>query len=468
MAWQYVPDSKFKKTITYKSGYGGTIYLYLMYDDSTATATTLDVKWEISCGGQGSTSGNSWNHYFLLIYPDDSSKRQLYVIKNSWTENTKGKYPWRGPSFRITKTAAAKSFSLPPYWLINDGYDNTANDATKMYNRYKPGGDRAAIASGNLVNRYGAESISGFGGVYSSIKVGKCTVSDNYNNTFNVKGEYGTEGSNNPITSHKLWWAQTYSNNNWNWSDKWAGSVANITNGQVRQNIPLRTGSDSSAKIKVIGSVEAFETVSCTSDREHRHELGIMNFVKPSFQNTVVTLTKQKTRLTIREPWTFTWYAAKPANGSSPVKGYELCIERTRNGTKTELTNLVLNSAKTEIVSGTNSSSYINYSGTATAGAAMSVSIDPKALGFKAKDIINFWVRPYTQMGKTNTGTKLYGNWIALTSGATTIQSAGVINVYKTNSSNFVEGIACVYKNGNWVEAESVQVYSGGNWKESV
>jgi hypothetical protein len=98
----------------------------------------------------------------------------------------------------------------------------------------------------------------------------------------------------------------------------------------------------------------------------------------------------------------------------------------------------------------------------------MSVSIDPKALGFKAKDIINFWVRPYTQMGKTNTGTKLYGNWIALTSGATTIQSAGVINVYKTNSSNFVEGIACVYKNGNWVEAESVQVYSGGNWKESV
>ena len=155
----------------------------MQYDDATISSTSVNVRSEISCGGQGATSGNSWNHYFLLIYPEDSTKRSLYTIKNSWTENTKGGYPWRGPAYTLTKTSTASSYSLPPIWLINDGYDNTANDAGTMYNRYKEGGDRANIASGNLVNRYPVESINGFAGIRSDAVAGTIEIIDNTEKT---------------------------------------------------------------------------------------------------------------------------------------------------------------------------------------------------------------------------------------------------------------------------------------------
>lgn len=455
MAWQYVPDSKYKKTITYRSGYGGTIYLYLQYDDATISSTSVNVRWEISCGGQGATSGNSWNHYFLLIYPDDSTKRSLYTIKNSWTEGKSGGYPWRGPAYTLTKGATASSYSLPPIWLINDGYDNTDNDATTMYDRYKPGGDRAAIASGNLVNRYPVESISGFAGIRSDATAGTIEIIDNFNNTFKVKGGYGEAGVNNAISKHVLWWAQTLSGNTWNWYDSYAGHVDATSNPHTSSDISLKLGAASSATITVKASMQ---TVAAHNSPEAQTTKGIKQYRAPTNHNTIPKLIKTKPRLTIREPWTFEWYGATQANGSSPVKGYNIKILKN----DTELTGLVLSSDKKNITKGIGSNTSVEYNSHAT---TMQVSIDPKALGFKAKDKVNFKIQPFTRYGDANNGGQLPSStWTAL--GNNTIQSAGVIRVYDKEQKKFVEGIACVY-NGTtkkWDEAESVRIYQSGSW----
>lgn len=467
--WTEVPG--YMKTKTWPSGRGGTIYLYLEYDADYKDAEWLRVRWKIGCGSNKLSGGNSWNHYFLLINPNSAkgywTNRHLYPIKTTWTENTSAKYPYAGGEYWLKKSTSATSFSVPTIWLCNDGYNNTSDTADAFYNAYKSKGTRPS----NLVERYEVETVSGVGNIIAGPNNtgASVSISDNYNNTFNITCTLGSAGLNNTYNKSGcyLWWTQNKTGTNtWTWytSSNTNGNRytygANATSKTV-SNIALNITNTSAATKQVAGCVTTASTygpaVELCNTGYPGSGIQIKQYCAPVPSTTRPTISYTKSRLTVRENWSFSWSAATKANNSSPIKGYEICITKNRE----------------EIPITINSSGVISKStGTATRvfweGSGRTVTCNPANLEFAAGDSVQFWVRPYTKYGKNNDGNKLPSSWLDHTATVSkTVENAAVVHVYNTSKKDYDEGIVCVYRDGDWVEADSVHVYKNNDWVES-
>lgn len=285
--------------------------------------------------------------------------------------------------------------------------------------------------------------------------VGKGTVSitDNYNNTFTLKGTKGASGINNPSTGPTLKWGYDtrYSNTFTNNSNI---ALTIITNSQTDAIRPVYAKSITSA--------------TYGNDQTAFAQLDVRQYVGPSAPGKPV-ISYSKNRLTTKENWLFTWTSATKTNDSSPVKGYRIRLYRKRGNS--DFVKLPIYSSDGSYLSAKVASSGDIYYD--RAGNHLSVYIYP---AYYSKDIhpddpdilpgdqIKLAVSAYTQYGKDNTGNQLFGTGEVF-SDVSTIQNAGIMRVKVGGA--WKEGQVYVKVGGVWKEAEVVQTKVNGDWKES-
>lgn len=285
--------------------------------------------------------------------------------------------------------------------------------------------------------------------------VGKGTVSitDNYNNTFTLKGTKGASGINNPSTGPTLKWGYDtrYSNTFTNNSNI---VLTIVTNSQTDATRPIYAKSITGA--------------TYGNDQTAFAQLDVRQYVGPSAPGKPV-ISYNKNRLTTKENWLFTWTSATKTNDSSPVKGYRIRLYRKRGNSDFVKLPIYGSDGKylsTKVVS----SGDIYYD---RAGNYLSVYIYP---AYYSKDIhpdepdilpgdqIKLAVSAYTQYGKDNTGNQLFRTGEVF-SDVSTIQNAGIMRVKVGGA--WKEGQVYIKVGGAWKEAEVVQTKVNGDWKES-
>jgi hypothetical protein len=273
---------------------------------------------------------------------------------------------------------------------------------------------------------------------YAPIKTNPAvSITDNGNNTFTITGTNATGGNvNNTLATTYSW---SYDSASYNQSGAGTKTLTIATPSNATRAVYAKAN----ATLSVFG--DPVEVKALTNP------VYIKQYVAPGNPGTPV-LSYSKSRLTIKEPWVFTWTAAAPTNTSSPVAGYRLTL--FKNGTERS------NSIPIKNSSGTDISRYVDsvyiYDTT-----SLSFTIDPIQHGFAPGDTVILAVRPYT---KTPTGVCLY-NANNTYSAVATVQNAGVVHVKQNGQ--WHEGQVWVKVAGVWKEAETVNVKVNGAWKES-
>lgn len=471
--WQYY--SSYMKTVNWNTltnnQWGGTVYLHLQYDADYVSVEYLRVRWVLGCGSNTLSGGNSWNYYYLLINPENTAgywtNRHKYPLKTTWTEGKTAKYPYTGEDYYLKKSSSATTFNIPEVWLCNDGYDVTSPaTADNLYNAYRIGATGSLNRPDGLAYRMPVESVSGLGCIVSgpSNSGSNFVFTDNYNNTFSVQGPLGSAGHNNSYnySNCKLWWTQNkLTASTWSWpEDGTNGAVATFSSGASTCTLSgtLIINNPAAATKEIAACVRTTATYGGSVDKYNsgypNSGVGIRQYCAPtSPAASGISLTKTKTRLTVREPWTISWGDPAQANSSSPVKGFEVQIKKGNSA----ITGLSYSNGTVTKGTGSNTTFYID------SASARSITFDPAGIGLAAKDTCSFAIRAFTRYGQNWTGNRLPGSYSTYNIG--TIENAAVINEY--NAGTWVEKIATVYKNGQWVEADSVLVYKDGNWIES-
>lgn len=479
--WVDIPESNYKKTINWNTltgnKWGGEVYLTLQYDKDSVTATSVKIRWKLGC------KNNSWNYYYLLVNPRDAKDGgewgTLVALKTKWTENKAGGYPYCQPDtgFPLYKEAGAESYTMPPYWLCNDGYDvsdpDTAEEFYKCYSKTTYTNYKNDRPNG-LTYEVGAEVLSNISSepvVITAVQPGSVEIIDNYNNSFTVRvNSLGTGGLNNALDSSILKISQSKSAAGWQYA---AGDTYSYQPGATASDI-VRTlnanAPDSSndgkklvyAQLTTFGKSDAGTAVAYANDKSSGVE--IRHYVSPG-KTGAITLSYNKKRLTVKESWQVSWGAATKANNSSPVKGYSFAIKCDGE----YITGLTIDSDN-HITKGTDSNKFILIHNT-----DCNCTFDPAAIGLVAHNLIDIEVLAFTRSGQNNDGDTYYygiGSRLSDSNGGATIevQNAGIMRVFKPGL-GWVETQVKVYRNTNgvysWQEAEAVKVNRQSAWKES-
>lgn len=257
------------------------------------------------------------------------------------------------------------------------------------------------------------------------------TITDNGDNTFTVSGTNGANGANNTATTIFSWGYDTnYSN---------SGKVSN----------QALTANASNATKTVYA--KAVTTGAHGSSRTATTSLAVKNYRAPSQAGKPV-ISYEKSRLTIKESWDYSWTASTATNASSPIRGYRLRVYKNNSA----IAGLAYNTSSAVLTKGSGTHTYVDTEDSDVA----EISFDPATMGFAPGNKVKFSVQAYTKYG---TGSTLTGT--VSTSDELTILNAGIVRA-KT-STGFVEGVAHVKVNGAWQEAEVVKVKTASGWQEA-
>lgn len=292
----------------------------------------------------------------------------------------------------------------------------------------------ASSTSSNMTLSNRAVTVS-FGGGWSNCTSGSISsVVDNGNNTVTVKGNIGTSGTNNAVTS---------------------SSLVYIFNGQSG-NSSIALGSTSggsfSKTISIPSNKSSFTCYIHTySSKNNAHSqsksYSIKYYGNPGNPGKP-TLSYRRKGPTLKEALSFNWEAASPGT-NTPIVGYRLRLYK--NGSL--ITGVNPNDA---------SGYYYNTNSTST-----SYSFDASALGFKVGDTIKLGIYSY---GKNGAGALLFNGGGIDVAQVYSIEyafiNAGIIRIKKDGI--WKEGQVYIKVNGIWKEADSVYIKKDGLWKESI
>ena len=267
---------------------------------------------------------------------------------------------------------------------------------------------------------------------HTAIGSPKISITDNGDNTFTITGTAASNGTHNNTATT---------------SYAWGYSTAYGTSGTGKKTLDINTPSN--ATRTVCAKATAVPSWSGDSTKTATASLAVKQYVAPGAPGKP-TLSYSKSRLTVKENWTFSWSAAAATNTSSPVKGYRIAL--LKNGTSIP----IKNTSGTTISSNPSSADWHSYDTTKT-----SIVIDPVKNGFAPGDKVKIGVKPYTHNGKS---AQVFASSYTYSTEAT-VKNAGVMRVKVSGS--WKEGIVYVKSGGSWKEADIVYVKAGGSWKES-
>jgi hypothetical protein len=312
--------------------------------------------------------------------------------------------------------------------------------------------DWAGTRKGNLTFKMPIDEYHG--------PVGKGTVSitDNYNNTFSITGKKGT-GVNNTSS-------QTLS---WGYSTSYGSSVSN----------PNKLTITTPANAKRTVYAKGVTTATYGADATITTSKGIKQYVAPGKPGVpYIVQYDLGDRLTADISWDWCWEAAKPANDSSPVRGYR--IRLYKNGTLVK--GLSVNKSTSGIhylVKGSGTNEYIDYEGhdndVLNTKKQLKIENPAATFGFKAGDTVKLGLFAYSKNGLNEIQWSAGGQWNNLFSGNATsqtnssiytIENKGIMNVKVGGS--WKEGQVYIKVGGAWKEAQGVYTKVSGSWKEST
>lgn len=432
------------------------VFVTVQYDADSSTPTSIKIRFRGDNDDtkgktdNGNLSDTSWTDAFCVLYNADSSDRAAYVIHNHGT-----KWPCYSSSITLTKAYNATSFTIQDFWFCNSGSVNVSNgqltyssgssEVTKsVYDWFKQDANRQNYKQ--IVN-----SSTLTGKKATDIGTGTTTITDNYNNTFTITASKGKDGDYN-TAGGPINLKYTYS------LPSVLSDPTKYGNSTYKSGTPVALATSGTTDTRTVYAIST--TTATHGGPKHAYtNAKIKQYIAPSDPGTPI-LSYTKSRLTIKEDWTFEWTAATAANTTSPVKGYR--IRLYKNGST-----IAIKDAKGATLSwlrAPNSKDYIyDRDGTST-----TITIDPVAHGFVPGDTVKLSIFAYTKDGLKNDGSKLFSGdgSTAVCSAESTVQNAGVVLVKHNN--NCVEGQVLVKHNNTWVEAEAVLVKHNGSWKEST
>lgn len=448
MAWKNICSK------TYDSNYPGAhVKVVIQYNDANITTTSLTCR---AIGYLTDYNGSYGDTYF--IYSNGGGISRICYLGGTSTKKDGSSY-YTSNSFTLTKTKTATSFKLPELRLCNDGSHHSAssytdsngrgwsiywNNSRHMWSTVNSGG--STISTSVYVTDIGTGTVD--------------DIIDNYNNSYTVEVTRGAARTYNKVNGALLYWTHTKDSKG-NWSYSKASNSESFSTTSHSKTISFTPST--AATREVAGAV--------VTDGEHNDTdsgwvtANIKQYVAPSSPGSP-TVSYNKSRLTIKEPWTFTWAAATRANSSSPVKGYRIRIFRKR-GTGSWTTIDFHDAAGNKLTSGTSDKTYDQ-----DGGSTNSFTLSNPALYFLPGDKVQVKINSYTKYGNTNTGARLYNNTQGV-SPVWTVLNAGVMRVRPTSTSGVKEGVVWVkvLKNGvaQWVEADIVKTKTSSTvWSEST
>lgn len=217
---------------------------------------------------------------------------------------------------------------------------------------------------------------------------------------------------------------------------------------------------------KVIAVVYCYFKYNTTHNYKGHLSADVKYYKKPSDPGTPVKIDYNKKRLTIKEPWIFSWGSSKPGNANSPIKGYRLRV--LKNGKAIPIKN-----ANGQILTKDNSSTpddrykyyydrtVINQT---TGYVSTSMTFYPAINDFKPKDTVEVVVQAYAKNGD--------GEF--LTSGAVssavpeplTVENAATVRIKADGT--WKEGQVYIKAGGTWKEADTVYIKANDTWIEAI
>lgn len=451
---------------TYDSNYPGAhVKVVIQYNNANVTTTSLTCR---AIGYLTDYNGSYGDTYF--IYSNGGGISRICYLGGTSTKKDGSSY-YTSNTFTLSKTKTASSFTLPELRLCNDGsYHSTSsytdsngrgwsiywNNQRHMWSTVNSGG--STIATSVYVTNIGTGTVD--------------KVEDNYNNSYTVKVTRGVATTYNAVNGGLLYWAHT-KNANGSWSYSKASNSEEFKTTSHSKTISFTP--TAAAEREVVGCV--------VTDGEHNDTdsgwkpsppLKVRQYLAPGKPGDI-TVSYNKSRLTIKEPWTFRWGAATKANDSSTVKGYRIRIYRKR-GTGSWTTIDFHDASNNKLTSGTTDKVY-----TRDGGSTLSFVLSNPAKYFLPGDQVQVKVVAYTKYGKNNDGSAtdsagnslLYNDSNISESPVWTVLNAGVMRVKPTATSGIKEGVVWVkvIKNGTeqWIEADIVKTKtSATEWSEST
>ena len=431
MAWKDVSGSSTAFDSAASNYFNNCVSVSLQYDDASETPTSVKVRFKAS------KNTTSWrNDSLLILYNPSSSSKPGTLYKVKPPTSDAGSWPYYSSSFKLTKTYTDAKFSLAAYWICNNG--NNADGvawadltASNVYSRYKDD----SVYRGNFSTHVSKKSyeIAKSTTVATAIGNGTCSITDNGDNTFTLKGTKGGDGKNNTATGPTLKWGyDTDYSNSFSNGDKKTLTMADKKKASRRVYAKSVTGA-------------TYGDAKTATDYED-----VKQYVAPSKPDNI-SITYTRSRMTIKENWTLKWTGGTEVNGSSPVLGYRIRI--FKNGKTIQFKN----SEGKVLASGSSSDYYYDRDDTST-----TMNINTSTNGFAPGDKVKVSICTYTRY-KEGKGTALCSG--AVESSEYTVQNAGVANVKVSGA--WKEGKIWVKVSGAWKEAEVAKAKVSGAWKES-
>lgn len=445
-------------------------HVTIQYDKDRTTPTTTVIRFV----GSGF---KNLNGYYILMYPGKEDWEHLFEIKKPSQNNIATGWT-TSHEYSLSKGYNSSSFTIPDFWFCCTGSATpNLNTRTITYGDY--GTQTLYWYCVNVRGSwYRSFSQSYINNVPVATTGGKptLTIKDNGDNTFTLSGKTGTNGTNNAVGTSHLY----YTTN----GKEPAGGSSYTTQIDI-----TGSGTDYNKRIHIPdGCTEIWATIITpftyggnVYNAGNHISLSVKYYKQPSSKPgkpSLTTASYKNSRLTIKQPWTYTWVAAAKGNEHSPIKGYRIRIRK--NGTL--LKGLFVDSTKDSVVTikkSTGTKEYVD-----TESSLTNISFDPVNLGFKASDTVYIGIYAYSRNGNGIT------EWVAdptypdsaasikhslwsgggttaaeVLSDTKTVQNAGVVQIKV--GSEWKEGQVWVKANNTWYEADTVNIKANGEWHES-
>ena len=401
------------------------------------------VKAWISCSFKYNSVTATANAKTVLYYTNGSAAPQPVIKDNgNNTVTISGKVGIAGWNNPMTSATLSYTIAGVAYSAVLSTTDSASYSITAKV----PAGNTTVSVKASVACKYNrnatvtsAQAITAK--YYSVIGKPNVGITDNLDNTFTVTGTAATNGSNNNAST-------TYA---WGYSTSYGNS------GTGTKNLNIATPANDTRT--VYAKATANPSWSYDTAKTATASLAVKQYVAPTEPGTPVII-YNKSRLTIKEPWKFSWKDSTSINSNSPLKGYRFILSRCPAGssTFTDLTGIICNTKDelNPISLGNNSDIQVLVENTRN----FITLNNPLDFGFMPGDKVQIRVSAFTRNGKNNIVQSAY-----IKSEEYLVKNAGIANVNIDGS--WQEGQVWVNIDGEWKEAETVNVNVNSEWKES-
>lgn len=447
--WKNISESEFKEWFhnTYDLTLNNKAYVVLQYDSEVTTQEKIKLRFQFKLDEE--KTENLWDTYYLLLNPEDSDNRKLIILKGEYTRYKESHWPYTSTeTLTLTKSYNEKTFSFPSFWICN--YNNilpSSSYVTNLKSFYTTfNGTRKTLRTAVAAQEISlAKSVT----AATNGTAPNINIKDNGNNTVQLYGTLGTNGTNNAMQSATIYYTT---------------DSTDPEDSSTRKTITLTassgTGYSKSISIASACAVKAYvvckfkyNTTSCAVK-----QASIKYYKAPSAPGKpeLAPSSFKNNRLTIKQDWGWQWGLASQANTSSPVKGYRVRLFVT-NTEGTFTNNPIVNYYTGDTASKELTDNDWAYDRTST---DYPMPMRASDQDIEPKDKVKLSIQAYTINGA---GTKLLSAEVF--SDVYEVQKAGIVRVKV--GTTWKEGQVFVKVGGAWKEAETVNVKVGGAWKES-